>query len=92
MAEMISFKINGQSVRIPEGKPVILKWKSKHRQRPGITTGVGWLKRGEKGKLLFVHQAFITYDGVESEYASSWTIYPSNIIECRLMRAFNVTG
>lgn len=67
---------------IPEGKPCIIKWKAKNKERKGISTGIGWIKRGEKlHTILLVHSAFQTWDGVEAEYVSKWTIWESQIIE-----------
>ena len=72
----------GREYVIPEGKPVIVKWKSKNKERRGVSTGIGWLLRGDKPHTFrLVHSAFQTWDKVEQEYPCSWTIWESQILD-----------
>lgn len=71
-----------REVAVESGKPVLVRWKSKNKQRPGVSVGVGWLLPGEKPHTVkLVHSAFQTYDQVEQEYPSSWSIWTSSILE-----------
>lgn len=82
----ITVKLRDRDITVPEGKPVIVTWKSKNKQRPGKTVGVGWLKRGDSpAQLKLVQQTFATWDAAEQEYASQWNIYKSNILDLRLL-------
>ena len=73
---------------IPERKPVIIKWKATNKQRQGISTGIGWLLRGEKPHTFqLVHSAFQTWDKVEQEYPCTWTIWESQIIDVHQVQA-----
>ena len=88
MSEMITVKLRSGDISVPEGKPVIVTWKSKNKQRPGKTVGVGWLKRGDShAQLKLVQQTFATWDAAEQEYASQWNIYKSSILDIRLLTA-----
>lgn len=79
--ETLFIKTRGREFSIPSGKPVIIQWKSKNKNRPGQSTGIGWLKRGAKPHTLeLVHSCFNTWDGVEAEYPSRWTIWESQIL------------
>lgn len=83
---IIIVKTRQRSYEIPEGKPVLIRWKSKNRGRTGLSTGIGWIKSGgNRHAISLVHQAFSTWDGVESEYSSQWTIWMSQIIEIRMI-------
>lgn len=71
---------------VPDGKPVIIRWKCKNKNRRGVSLGVGWLRRGEKPHTLrLVHSAFQTWDAVEQEYPASWTIWESSVLDVRLL-------
>ena len=73
---------------LPEGKPCIIKWKAKNKERKGVSTGIGWLKRGEKPHtFLLVHSAFQTWDKVEQEYPAKWTIWESSIVDIHQVKA-----
>lgn len=77
-----------QTYTIPEGKPAIVKWKSKNKERPGISTAIAWIKRGEKPHtFLLIHSCFQTYDKVEQEYPASWTIWESQILDIHQVAA-----
>ena len=80
----ITVKTKVKEFTIPEGKPAIVVWKSKNKSRPGVSTAIGWVKRGEKpGTILLINSAFQTYDKVEQNYPAKWTIYHSTIIDIR---------
>lgn len=85
----ITIKTPEREYVIPEGKPVIVKWKSKNKERKGVSTGIGWLKRGEKPHtFLLVHSAFQTWDQVESEYPAKWTIWDSQILGITKLKGY----
>ncbi|MCQ2378018.1 MAG: hypothetical protein MJ016_02260 [Victivallaceae bacterium] len=70
-----------QTYTVIEGKPVLVQWKAKNKQRPGIGYGVGWIKRGEKPhSFLLIHSTFQTYDEIEREYPAKWTIWDSQVL------------
>ncbi|MBS1369758.1 MAG: hypothetical protein HPZ91_07345 [Lentisphaeria bacterium] len=82
----IIIKTRQRSYEIPEGKPVLIRWKAKNKSRTGLCTGIGWIKPGEnRHTIVLVHQAFCTWDGVETEYPSRWTIWTSQIIDIRMI-------
>ena len=73
---------------VGEGKPVILVWKSKNKTRPGINTAVGWIKRGEQPHTItLIHSCFQTWDKMEQEYPSKWTVWESQILDLRPLSA-----
>ena len=78
---MLSINVNHQAVTFPEGKPCIVTWKSKNKNRPGRSTGIGWIRRGEKPHSFeIIHSCFETWDEVEREYPARWTVWESQII------------
>lgn len=88
MSKPIVIKTASRTVEIPEGKPCIVQWKSKNKTRPGVSTAVGWVKRGERpGTILLVHSAFETYDRVEREYPAKWTIFLGSILSVTPLHA-----
>ena len=84
----ITINTKTQVFTIPEGKPVIVKYKCKNKERQGTSTAIGWLKRGEKPHtFLLVHSAFQTWDKVEQEYPAKWTIWESSIVDIHQVKA-----
>lgn len=73
---------------VPEGRPAIVIWKSKNKTRSGVSTAVGWIKRGDKPHTIhLIHSCFETWDKVEQEYPASWTIWESQIIGIHPLQA-----
>ena len=69
---------------VQEGEPVIITWKSKNKTRQGLNTAVGWLMWGDRPHTVtLVHSCFQTWDKLEQEYPSKWTIWHSQILEIR---------
>lgn len=84
---VLKLKLAQSTVEIPEGKPVLVRWKSKNKDRPGLNTGIGWIRRGENShQIELIHRAFSTWDGIETEYASRWTVWVSQIIDIRVLK------
>lgn len=85
--ENIVIKTSGREIRIPAGRPVLIRWKGKNKQRPGVNTAVGWIKpaTGNSHAVELVHRAFSTWDKVENEYTCTWTIWHTQIIDVKLM-------
>ncbi|WP_176013633.1 hypothetical protein [Victivallis sp. Marseille-Q1083] len=84
MKENIVIKTRQRSFTIPAGRPVLIRWECKNKSRPGVSVGIGWLKKGDRPHTVeLVHQTFSTWDQAENEYASHWTIYESRIIDIR---------
>ena len=80
----IIIRLADRQIAIAEGKPAIVVWKTKNKQRPGTATAVAWIKRGERpGELALIHSGFQTYDKVEQEYTSSWHIFERQLIDVR---------
>ena len=75
-------------VNIPAGKPVLVQWQAKNRQRSGVSTAVGWLQPGEKpGSIQLVHSCFATHDQIEQEHTASWTVWMSSIRYIRVLQS-----
>ena len=88
MGRTITIRTGIREYRIPEGRPAIIAWRSKNKTRQGISTAVGWIKRGEKPNTIeLVHSCFQTWDKVEQEYPSKWTIWEYRIIDIRPLAA-----
>lgn len=88
MLKMIEITTKEKQFQIPEGRPVIITWKGKNKSRSGMSTAVGWIKHGEAPKTVkLVHSCFETWDKIEQEYQSSWTIWHSQIIDIRPLTA-----
>jgi len=86
MKEKIIIKTPKREWTIPVGKPVRIQWKAKNKDRTGLCVGLGWIKRGEKPHtILLVHQTFSTWDAVETEYPSKWTIWESQILDIQVL-------
>lgn len=84
--KIVLVKTRSRDYEIPEGRPVLIRWKAKNKSRTGLCTGIGWLKPGgNRHTIELVHQAFCTWDGVETEYPSRWTIWMSQIIDIRIL-------
>lgn len=85
MAAYLNIKLkNGVTYQIRENAPVIIKWSGKYKDRPGISTAIGWIKRGERPHtVLLVHSAFETHDQIEHDYPAKWTIFQSQILFIR---------
>lgn len=82
MGRSMTIRTKSREYQIPEGRPAIVSWKSKNKNRPGNSTAVGWIKRGEKPHTIqLIHSCFQTWDHVEQEYPASWTIWESQIID-----------
>lgn len=88
MHKMIHIATKAKQFQIPEGRPVIINWKSKNKSRSGTSTAVGWIIPGDQPKTVkIVHSCFETWDKIEQEYQSSWTIWHSQIIDIRPLTA-----
>ena len=86
MGKDIIIKTKAKTFHIPEGKPVIVTWKSKNKSRSGCSTAVGWIKGGkEPHTVLLIHSCFQTWDKVEQEYPAAWTVWMSQIIDIRTL-------
>ena len=73
---------------VPEGKPVIVQWKSKNKSRPGRSVGIGWIRRGEKPHTIeLIHSAFQTWDQIEKEYPARWTIWETQVLEIHQLQS-----
>ncbi len=69
------------NAEIVEGKPVLVRWSGKSKTRAGVCMAVGWIKAGERpGTVDIVHQAFQSWDLVETEYSFKWTVWIGKII------------
>lgn len=87
MSNTIYIKTAQREFTIDQGKPVLVRWKSKNKSRPGTSVGLGWLLPGEnRHTVKLVHSTFQTYDQVEQEYPASWTIWTSSILDIHEMR------
>lgn len=85
--ETLIIRTRSREFSIPEGKPVIIQWKSKNKSRSGQSTGIGWLKRGEHPHTLeLIHSCFKTWDDVEMEYPTRWTIWENQILNILPLR------
>ena len=86
MGKDIIIKTKAKTFNIPEGKPVIITWKSKNKSRQGYSTAVGWIKRGkDPHTVTLIHSCFQTWDKVEQEYPAAWTVWMSQIMEIRTL-------
>lgn len=87
-SKILTIKTRSKEYIVGEGKPVILVWRSKNKTRPGLSTAVGWLKRGENPHTVtLIHSCFQTWDKMEQEYPSKWTVWMSQIIDIRPLTA-----
>ncbi len=75
---------NGNIIQVPMGKPVMISWQAKNKERQGNYTAVGWIQAGEKpGSFTIVHSCFASRD--EREYAAKWTVWQSQITGIKLL-------
>lgn len=73
---------------IQEGKPVIIKYKTKNKSRAGISTAIGWIKKSKDPKAFdIIHSCFQTWDAIEKEYPAHWTVWEGQIISIHVMTA-----
>ena len=87
MSNKITIKLKERQIEIAEGKPAIVVWKSKNKERKGIATAICWVKRGEHPKTLqLIHSCFQTWDKVESEYPCSWNVWESQILNIKPLK------
>lgn len=88
MSKIITIKTPENQWQIPEGKPVMIRFKTKNKQRPGVGFALGWIKTGEKpGTVMVIHSTFNTWDKVEQEYPCKWTVYKSSIMDIKQLRS-----
>ena len=67
---------------------VMIRWKTKNKQRPGVGFAVGWVKSGVKpGSIEIIHSTFSTWDKVEQEYCSKWTIWKNSIMDVKQLKS-----
>ena len=83
---VITIKTKRREYTIMEGKPAIVQWKSKNKNRQGMSTAIGWIIRDKDPKCIrLIHSCFQTWDNIEQEYPSSWTIWNNSIIDIQPM-------
>ena len=85
---MLTIKTSKKVYIVPEGKPCIVRWGGKNKTRPGVSTAVGWIKRGERPRTFeLVQSCFETWDEVEREYPVSWQIFESRVLSIVVLKA-----
>ena len=84
----ITIRTKEREYIIQTGKPAIVVWNSKNRERKGISTAIGWILPGDKPKTIrLIHSCFQTIDKLTHEYPASWTIWTSQIIAIKTLSA-----